>query len=177
MLFCSQMYIPLLFAWEAQQLTPRKDENFLKNGYSKSIHFITGRTHILQEASKPGSKVNREFGDCAIWVLFETFNTIFAKRICDRYKRCVCNNWHKPKRNFSSLLYVRSSHLLYLLPLHQKNVHVMKFQMNRSVVAKKLDKACEKLHQQDLVHQIFGQDVTRVTQGKDSKGVSQLLAY
>ncbi|KAK2110598.1 60S ribosomal protein L3 [Saguinus oedipus] len=65
---------------------------------------------------------------------------------------------------------------MHLLPLHQKQTHLVEIQVNGGTVAEKPDWAHERLEQQVPVNQVFGQEemigVIGVTKGKGYKGVT-----
>ncbi|CAM9806256.1 unnamed protein product [Rangifer tarandus platyrhynchus] len=79
-------------------------------------------------------------------------------------------------KKYCQVIHVINLTQMLLLPLCQKEAHLMEIQANEGTVAEKLDWAHERLEQQVPVNQVFGQDemieVIGVTKGKDYKGVT-----
>uniref|UniRef100_A0A2K5CLH8 60S ribosomal protein L3 n=1 Tax=Aotus nancymaae TaxID=37293 RepID=A0A2K5CLH8_AOTNA len=133
-------------------------------------------------------------------VQFITFKIIFNEHISDECKRGFYKNWHESKRkaftkyckkwqdksskkqlekDFSSMkkycqvISVIAHSQMHLLPLGQKNAHLMEIQVNGGTMAQKLDWVCERLEEQVPVNQVFEQDemidVIGVNKGKGYK--------
>merc|ERR1712045_321500 len=154
-----------------------KVKAFPKDDASKPVHltaflgYKAGMTHIVREANRPGSKVNKKDIVEAVTIIetppmvavgfvgyiktprgLRALKTVWAQHLSEECKRRFYKNWSKSKKKeiekdlaqikkYCEVVRLIAHTQQKLLRKRQKKVHIMEIQLNGGSVADKVDYA------------------------------------
>merc|ERR1711979_20210 len=137
------------------------------------IGYKAGMTHVVREADRPGSKLNKKEIVEAVTIIetppmvavgvvgyimtpkgLRTFKTVFAEHLSEECRRRFYKNWYKSK----------------------KKAYIMEVQINGGTIADKIKFARDLMEKTIPIKNVFGADemidIIGVTKGKGYKGVT-----
>ncbi|OAD54919.1 60S ribosomal protein L3 [Eufriesea mexicana] len=185
-----------------------KVKAFPKDDPSKPVHltafigYKSGMTHVVREADRPGSKVNKKEIVEAVTVLetppvivvgvvgyietphgLRALTTVWAEHLYKSKKKAftkASKKWQDDlgrksiESNFKKI--TKYCKVMKLLRLRQKKAHIMEIQLNGGTIEQKVQWAREHLEKPVPVSNVFAPDemidVIGVTKGKGYKGVT-----
>merc|ERR1711973_714434 len=173
---------------------------FPKDDASKPVHmtaflgYKAGMTHIVREANRPGSKVNKKDIVEAVTIIetppmaivglvgyiktprgLRALKTVWAQHLSEECKRRFYKNWAQIKK-YCEVVRMICHTQQKLLKKRQKKAHIMEVQLNGGSIADKVDFARNHFEQKIPIFDVFAKDemidLVGVTKGKGFKGVT-----
>merc|ERR1712027_191358 len=154
-----------------------KVKAFPKDDSSKPCHltafigYKAGMTHIVREAGRPGSKVNKNWSKSKK----KAFTKASKKWEDDLGKKEIAKELNQIKK-YCSVVRLICHTQQKLLRRRQKKAHIMEIQINGGTVAQKVDYARDLFEKEVRCKAVFAKDemidCIGVTKGKGFKGVT-----